>query len=352
MPPRTNKIQKEEGAGAAAATSVVVEIPAPQIDISKGRKKKTVIETVESASESETVLAHSDSEISEVSPPKKGGRKKKTMMKTVSSDTESGVASAADTTVPPPMSVDEIKTYMFSMTEQLVAMRKNMKPNMELSEDDLYLIQSGFMKLKEEVGALDKMITNLSIRAHKKISKGHISELKSATSSSRKPKKEVSEEEIQQRKANASVNKMKTVVPEIAQFIREHDGEDTLERELEDDDFSSAEIQKFIRHLIHENKDEYIVKNEDGTDMSGKPFYTTRGQLGEFLELLRVQIVARGVREKVEIRERQKLRRVRGSNEQIQESVVSGLIHEDGTFPEHFYNTSIMALTPFAFVPS
>ncbi len=343
MPPRTNKIQKEEGAGAAAAVSV----PTPQIDISKGRKRATVSTTVESASESETVLAHSDSE---VSPPKKGGRKKKTVIETVPSDTESGVASAADTTVPP-MSVDEIKIYISSMTEQLVAMRKNMKPNMELSEDDLYLIQGGFMKFKEEVGALDKMITNVSIRAHKKISKGHISELKSATSSSsRKPKKEVSEEEIQQRKANASVNKMKTVVPEIAQFIRGHDGEDILERELEDDDFSSAEIQKYIRHLIHENKDEYIVKNADGTDMSGKPFYTTRGELGEFLELLRVQIVAHGDPEKVEIRERQKLRKVRGSNEKTEESVVSGLIHEDGTFPEHFHNTSIMALAPFAFV--
>lgn len=337
MPPRTNKIQKEEGAGAAAAVSV----PTPQIDISKGRKRATVSTTVESASESETVLAHSDSEISEVSPPKKGGRKKKTVIETVPSDTESGVASAADTTVPP-MSVDEIKIYISSMTEQLVAMRKNMKPNMELSQDDLYLIQGGFMKFKKEVVDLDTMITNVSIRTHKKISK-----LNNATSSSKRPKPVLSEEEKQQRKANAPVNQMKTVVPEIAQFIREHNGEHLLERELKDDDFSSAEIQNYIRDLITK---EYIVKNEDGTDMSGKPFYTTRGELGEFLELLRVQIVAHGDPEKVEIRERQKLRKVRGSNEKIEKSVVSGLIHEDGTFPEHFHNTSIMALAPFAFV--
>jgi hypothetical protein len=218
-------------------------------------------------------LAHSDSEISEVSPPKKGeisevsppkkgGRKKKTMMETVSSDTESGVASAADTTVPP-MSVDEIKTYMFSMTEQLVAMRKNMKPNMELSEDDLYLIQSGFMKFKEEVGALDKMITNVSIRAHKKISKGHISELKSATgSSSRKPKNDISEEEKETRRINSSINRPKEVISSLAEYINNRYGDnkdDFFEREITDNCYSPVEIQKLIRDVINEDKETNIA---------------------------------------------------------------------------------------------
>jgi hypothetical protein len=323
MPPKTRTPKtQEEGAGAAAA----VVVPHVEIDTRKKRGDKKTVSITESETETETVLAHSDS------------------------DDKSGAASAANTSVPP-MTVNEIKTYLSSMTQQMVLMRKNMKPNMELSEDDLYLIQTNFMKFKEEIGAFDKMITNVSIRAHKTISKRHVSELKSATgSSSRKPKNDISEEEKETRRINSSINRPKEVISSLAEYINNRYGDnkdDFFEREITDNCYSPVEIQKLIRDVINEDKETNIA-----ADLHGKPFYTNHGTLAELLEIFRVEIQNHGDPEKVEIRERQKLRRVRGSNEQIQESVVSGLIHKDGTYPEHLPQTAIMSLTPFAFVRS
>jgi hypothetical protein len=307
MPPktRTQKTQ-EKGAGAAAA---VVRPPHDEIDTREETDSIT-----ESRTETETILAHSDG---------------------------SGAASAADTSVPP-MTVNEIKTYLSSMTQQIVLMRNNMKSNMKsnmkLSKDDLNLIQTNFMEFKKEIVAFDKMILDLSIRAHKIISKS------AAGSSSRKPKEE------KEPRINSSINRPKEVISSLAEYINNRYGDnkdDFFKREITDNCYSPVEIQKLIRDVINEDKETNIA-----ADLHGKPFYTTRGQLGEFLELLRVQIVASGDPEKVEIRERQKLRRVRGSNEQIEESVVSGLIHKDGTYPEHLPQTAIMSLTPFAFVRS
>jgi len=345
MPPKTRTPKtQEEGAGAAAA----VVVPHVEIDTRKKRGDKKTVSITESETETETVLAHSDSEVSEVKTPK-GGRKKKTVV-VEDSDGESGAASAADTSVPP-MTVNEIKTYLSSMTQQMVLMRKNMKPNMELSEDDLYLIQTNFMKFKEEIGAFDKMITNVSIRAHKTISKRHVSELKSAIgSSSRKPKKDVSEEEKEARRVNSSINRPKEVISSLAEYINNRYGDNKdefFEREITDDCYSPVEIQKLIRDVINEDKETNIA-----SDLHGKPFYTNRGTLAELLEIFRVEIQNHGDPEKVEIRERTKLKKKRGSDEKEEVREVSGLIHENGTYPEYLPQTAIMSLTPFAFVRS